>query len=73
MKPNKVSPEEYYNTFVRSPSGAKVLEDMKRAHYFYGSTFSKIDGEQELREGGRNAVLRILTILDNYEESKNAR
>ena len=66
----KVTHEDYYNIFVQNPTGAKILKDMMHAHRFYGTTFSTNDLEMALNEGERNAVLRILTILKQYEEEK---
>lgn len=65
------TPEQYYNLFKVSPNGTKVLEDMMRAHFFFDSTFTPSCPEETfIREGERNAVLRILTILDTYEKEK---
>ena len=64
-------PEQYYNLFQQSPNGREVLEDMMKAHHFYDSTFVAGDPYMSaLMEGERNAVLRILTILKQYEEEK---
>ena len=64
--------EEYYNVFMQSPSGRKVLADMKNAHYYFSSTFDPDPHITALREGERNAVLRILTILKTYEQEKES-
>ena len=66
----EVTLEDYYNVFVQNKTGAKVLEDMKRAHRFYGTTFSPNQLELALNEGERNVVLRIVTFIQQYEEEK---
>ena len=65
-----ISPEDYYNLFVQSDTGRRVLEDLKMAHHFKSSTFSVDPYQTALREGERNVILRILTILEGYEEEK---
>lgn len=65
------TPPEIYNAYMAvfdSPAGEIVLEDLKRANFFYNSLFSQVPGETILREGMRNAVLRILTILDSHPD-----
>ena len=60
---------ESYHRLFGTPEGKEVLEDMKKAHYYYNSTFNPQFPEMTiLQEGERNVVLRILTILDNKPE-----
>lgn len=66
-KQKAATPEQYYNVFMQSPSGQAVLADMMKAHYFMGSTMGDTPYVTALNEGERNTVLRILTILDEYE------
>ena len=68
--PKRASPEEYRQTFQQSPSGMKVLEDMMKAHHFWTSTFEPDALATAFREGERNVVLRILTILDEHNKGK---
>ena len=63
-----IKPEDYNSCFEVSPSGKKILEDMKKAHHFYNSTFSPDPYTTAFKEGERNVVLRILTILQNHQE-----
>lgn len=60
--------EDYYNLFTRNPTGIKVLEDMKAAHHCNGTEFDPDPRVHAFRSGERNVVLRILTILKDYEE-----
>lgn len=69
-KKEPATPEEYYNTFSQSPSGRHVLTDMMKAHHVLSSSFEPDSYATAFREGERNTVLRILTILDEYERSK---
>lgn len=64
------SHEEYYNAFVQSPSGRNVLKDMLAAHYHNASSFSPDPYQTAFNEGERNVVLRILTILNQYEKEE---
>lgn len=61
------TPEEYYNTFRQTSSGRNVLTDMMKAHHVFSSTFEPDALATAFREGERNVVLRILTILDEHE------
>jgi hypothetical protein len=67
------TPEQYNSVFNVSPSGQVVLEDLKKAHHFYNSTYTDSPYGTALNEGERNVVLRILTILEQFKEGKNAR
>lgn len=65
---NKVSKRQVeriqdYQTVFSSVQGKRVLNDMMQTHYVMASTFSEQPGVSALREGERNAVLRILNIL----------
>lgn len=63
------TPEQYYSLFKQSPNGQAILEDMMKAHHFFDSTFVADDPYMTMvREGERNAVLRILTILNQHEK-----
>ena len=62
------SVEDYYNVFVQSDTGRQVLKDLQAAHHFFDSTFSPDPYTTALKEGERNVVLRILTIIDQYEK-----
>lgn len=62
-----------YQSLFNSKEGQIVLEDMMEAHHFKTSTF---DGDQTktiFREGERNVVLRILTLLKMDIKSINER
>lgn len=63
-----VTPEQYNNVFNVSPSGRAILEDMMNAHSFHNTTFSVDPYTMAFKEGERNVVLRILTILDTYKK-----
>ena len=52
-----------YQVVFNSEEGKKVLYDMMKVHHVFGSTFSKDPYETALKEGERNTVLRILSIL----------
>jgi hypothetical protein len=52
-----------YQSVFNSDDGKKVLFDMMKVHHVFGSTFSKDPYETALKEGERNTVLRILSIL----------
>lgn len=54
--------KDYQNLF-NSPLGKKVLQDMMHQHYIMNSTWNESPHLMAIREGERNAVLRILTIL----------
>jgi hypothetical protein len=59
---------DYKRTFS-SQAGTRVLHDLMHAHYMLGPTFTKTDpNEVAFREGQRNVVLRILTLLDHDPE-----
>lgn len=56
---------ESYQKVFRGPHGEEVLYDLMNTHWILRSTAigAKDQYEQAFREGERNAVLRILTIL----------
>lgn len=60
-----------YEAVFTTPPGRIVLEDLKRANHLYGALVSApgpIDPMQmAIAEGERNAVLRILAILQSKE------
>lgn len=63
---------EYKQTFG-TVAGKKVLYDLMMSNYVMGSTFVKGSPEETFfREGARNAVLRILTIMDTDMERLKA-
>lgn len=63
--------QETYRVVFGSQDGVLVLEDMAKAHKLYESTISldstgKVDPiATALREGERNVILRILTIINS--------
>lgn len=52
-----------YQATFSSAEGEKVLFDLMRTHHIVGTTFSKDPYEMALKEGERNVVLRIISIL----------
>ena len=69
-----VKAEDYNTCFLVSPTGREILEDLKKAHHYYDSSFSVDAYTTAFQEGERNVVLRILTILKQHEEElKNGR
>ncbi len=52
-----------YKATFESAHGKRVLWDMMKAHYFMSSTFEKDSNLSILREGERNAVMRIMHFL----------
>lgn len=56
---------ESYQRVFNGPEGQAVLYDMMNTHWVLRSTAigAKNQFEQAFREGERNAVLRIMTIL----------
>lgn len=53
-----------YKSVFNSPSGKKVLHDLMLNNFVFTSTFSPDSNLVKLREGQRNAVLRIMTIIE---------
>lgn len=53
-----------YKFFYESPEGKVILADMCRAHGVFNSAFDPDPYEHARMAGERNAVLRILTILN---------
>jgi len=54
----------YHDVFKHNNSGKKVLEDMIRVHHVINSSFSDDPCKTAFKEGERNVVLRILSILE---------
>lgn len=52
---------------MQSPSGQAVLTDMMKAHKFLDTVFNDNPNVTAFNEGERNVILRILTILEEYE------
>lgn len=52
-----------YQAVFNSPNGTKVLLDLMQVHHMMSSTFNDNINQTLIREGERNAVLRILSIL----------
>ncbi len=63
IKKKKLDQVASYQALFNSPDGKKVLYDLMQVHHVIGSTFSKDTNEMMLKEGERNAILRILNIL----------
>ncbi len=61
----KTTKQHYIDVFQGSVSGEMVLQDLLRAHSFYTSTIHQNELIMAAKEGERNVVLRILTILDS--------
>lgn len=57
-----------YKNCFSTKDGKLVLSDLCRSHYMMGTTVGD-DGKDQLREGERNVVLRILAFLNFSEES----
>ncbi len=59
-----------YQQVFGTPEGEAVLEDMQMAHYVYSSMIGRgpVDPLRlAMQEGERNAVLRIMAILESKE------
>lgn len=52
-----------YQSVFSGPSGKAVLDDLMKAHNILSSTFDGDVNKTIFKEGERNVVLRILTIL----------
>ena len=63
LRKKKLDQVACYQAIFSSEDGKKVLYDLMRTHYIISSTFSKDPYETALKEGERNTVLRILSIL----------
>ncbi len=48
----------------------EILEDLKKAHFYYRSTFNENALQMARAEGERNVVLRIMTIMDMQEKGE---
>ena len=66
-----------YKEVFESESGRRVLEDLKKICYFYGTTIHVHPHIMANYEGQRNVVLHILTKLklnvEKLKELQNAR
>ena len=47
-----------------------ILEDLQNAHYYNRSVFADNPYETARREGERNVILRIMTIIDMTEKGE---
>lgn len=56
-----------YQNIFNSPDGQTVLADLMNAHGMLSSSFSGDPLKTVFKEGERNVVLRILTILKTDE------
>jgi hypothetical protein len=63
LRKKKLDQVACYQAIFSSEDGKKVLYDLMRTHYIISSTFSKDRYVTALKEGERNTVLRILSIL----------
>lgn len=63
MKNKKVGVVADYQELFKLPIGKNVLKDLVKTHYVLSSTFDGDSHLMALREGERNVVLRILSIL----------
>ncbi len=59
----KVSAIADYQELFKTPQGENVLRDLAKSHYVLKSTFDENPYLVALREGERNVVLRIFSIL----------
>jgi hypothetical protein len=59
----QVSLYDLYKKVFSGPDGEAVLMDMMKAHHCLGTTFDGDVNKMLVREGERNAVLRLLSIL----------
>lgn len=62
-----------YQSVFSGPEGEKVLFDLMRTHHVIGSSFSKDPYETAFKEGERNVILRILTIMKTDVETLKKR
>jgi hypothetical protein len=58
-----VSKIRQYQQVFSGPDGEAVLNDLMKTHYIVGSTFDGDVNKALFREGERNVVLRILSML----------
>ena len=52
-----------YTTVFDSEAGQRVLYDLMRNNYLLSTTYTSDINEMALREGSRNSILRIMSIL----------
>lgn len=53
-----------YKRVFSSEQGKRVLHDLMNEHGFLKSSFTKDAHEMAFKEGGRNAVLRIMSVCE---------
>ena len=63
----KVAIVKAYKNLFGSPEGQLVLNDLMQTHGMMSSSFSGDSTQTVFKEGERNVVLRILTILKTNE------
>lgn len=63
-EPKQITVLKDYQITFGSLHGRRVLTNLMKAHYMLGPCFVKGDShESALREGERNVILRIFTLL----------
>lgn len=55
---------EAYQAVFRSPNGEIVLKDLMKIHHVLSNTFNGDANQTIFKEGERNVVLRILSLLN---------
>lgn len=63
---------ELYRHVFSTPEGERVLKDLMTTHYIQASTFEHANDSFAMvayREGGKNAVLRILALAGKKLEA----
>lgn len=65
-KQGECTPEDFFTTFVTSPSGARVLASLRQQ--FGGSTYVKGSPTDTVyREGSRRVLLFIEQVIENHK------
>lgn len=60
-----------YRATFSSAAGERVLQDLMRSHYMYGTTFDSVNRDEVLlREGQRSVVMRIIDLMHNTDPQK---
>lgn len=54
-----------YHRLFNTTDGKLVLEDLKAAHWINRPTFDANTNLMSMREGERNVVLRIMSLIEN--------
>lgn len=57
-----------YRRVFNSPDGKLILQDLMEQHSITGTTFDPNPQVSALKEGERNVVLRVMSILDMSSE-----